>query len=73
MKTVPQVGDRKEAWRKGTLSIERLCIGHAYAKSGNAHNPTPRYSWIARDNGQTVGIESSLAAAKDLLQNPDYK
>jgi len=49
------------------VTIERHVYGHAYAKSGNAHNPTERVCWIVRGaDGRHVGTVYSYAGALEL-------
>ena len=43
--------------------ITRKITGYAYAKSGNAWNPTPRIIWISPDGVAT----STLRAAKEYI------
>jgi hypothetical protein len=51
----------------GSYTAERVTTGHAYARSGNAHNATPRYRYDVRDpQGRRVGTTSTLRGARDL-------
>ena len=36
------------------IQIRRQVDGYAYPRTGNAHNPTPRYSWSVYRNGRLV-------------------
>jgi hypothetical protein len=48
-------------------TAERVLTGHAYARSGNAHNPTPRYRYDVRDaEGRRVGSTLTLKSARAL-------
>lgn len=38
-----------------TISVARRHVGTAYARNGNAHNPTEYFVWEARVDGQLVG------------------
>lgn len=36
-------------------TVSKEITGHAYGRNGNAHNPTPRVSWVLKDvNGKIV-------------------
>lgn len=49
------------------IVARRILRGHAYARNGNAHNATPRYSyWLYDTEGRLVGSVSTLKAARDL-------
>lgn len=39
--------------------IMRRVTGHAYARNGNAHNPTERVSFTAHLNGRVIAAPSS--------------
>ena len=43
-------------------TVTRILMGHAYARSGNAHNPTARYYYRT-----AAGSVSTLRAAKELI------
>jgi hypothetical protein len=64
-----QYGERKEVYRKGNLSIDRLTAGFAYPRNGNVHNPTPRFCWIVMQDGKPMGSYETLRAAKVLLKD----
>jgi len=54
---------------KGTY-IECFLVREAYARSGNAHNPTKVYSYAVKDwEGGTVYITSTLRAAKAFIDD----
>lgn len=45
--------------------IIRKCItGYAYARNGNAHNPTPRVRWYAYRGAQCIDRAATLRALK---------
>lgn len=44
-----------------------MCTGHAYARNGNAHNPTPRYRWEAKLNGRRVGWDTTRKGLIEVL------
>ncbi len=49
-------------------TAERVTVGHAYARSGNASNPTPRYRYDVRNSeGRVIGTVSTLSAARSLV------
>lgn len=51
----------------GGFTAERVLAGHAYPRSGNAHNPTPRYRYEVRnDEGRRIGTVSTLSSAREL-------
>jgi len=54
------------------IIIERVVMGHAYPRSGNAHNPTPRITWYVKRDGQCSGVvyrkRDALALARDLAK-----
>jgi hypothetical protein len=55
---------------KPVFTIERQVAGYAYARSGNAHNPTPRINWIIRDaDGKIQGTYGYRRDAVDLIVN----
>lgn len=38
------------------LYVERVKVSEAYPRNGNVHNPTPRYSFLARKDATPAGI-----------------
>ena len=47
------------------LTIETTVVGYAYARNGNAHNPTPHKKWFVRDAaGKWITWSDSLKGAK---------
>lgn len=59
------------ALRGAGVKIERWTVSHAYPKSGNAHAPTPRYSWRVFRAGRLLGTTHSHRAAVLLAQEPE--
>lgn len=53
----------------GVFTIWRSAGPTCYPRSGNAHNPTPRYSWVVRKNGEYMGQYHLLRRAKQFLQD----
>lgn len=49
-------------------TIERFVTRTAYARNGNAHNPTKYYAWRCIVGGKDVGHQATLAKAKDFLR-----
>jgi hypothetical protein len=47
-------------------TVERVLDRYAYARNGNAHNPTPYYIWTVSYKGRRVGSQHSLKDAKSL-------
>lgn len=39
------------------FSIRRRLVGHAYARNGNVHNPTPRYLYELLLDGRIVDTD----------------
>ncbi len=54
-------------YTKGTCTIHRWVGRYAYARNGNAHNPTPSYRYTVFCNGKNVGSTSKLKDAKALI------
>ena len=52
--------------------IIRTTTGYAYPRSGNAHNPTPRYIWTVVFKGRTVGYAYNYRQAVDLAEAFDF-
>jgi hypothetical protein len=52
------------------FAIERVTVGHAYARSGNAHNPTPRYSYRLLLDGKPVDESTRERALRDAAKAP---
>jgi hypothetical protein len=54
------------------LTVEKFVIGHAYARNGNAHNPTERVVWQVKQGrvlhawhakkGDAIEIANEIAA-----------
>lgn len=59
------IGERKQSRRKlpAGFRIDRITDTFAYAKSGNAHNPTPRFHWEVFQGEVRVATVFSEAAA----------
>lgn len=57
----------KTVYDRHGFRIVRRVSGYAYPRSGNAHNPTPRYVWLVFKGDAHQGFCRSLAGAKDLL------
>ncbi len=36
------------------IELVRITVGHAYPRNGNFGNPTPRYRWVVRKNGDVI-------------------
>ena len=51
-----------------TATIERFVTREAYARNGNAHNPTKYNAWRCIVGGKVVGQQASLEKAKDFLR-----
>lgn len=68
---VPARGDVIPAGSVGVMGhlfpIRKVCVGHAYARNGNAHNPTPRYEWQAEVNGRWIGHDATRRSLVELL------
>jgi hypothetical protein len=61
---VLKIGDvAKTCDYKGVL-IEKVVGRVAYARSGNAHNPTTEYYYIAKRNGKILSRASKLSEIK---------
>lgn len=45
--------------------IRKWVKGHAYARNGNTHNPTPRVSWEVYKNGRPADNARTLREAKE--------
>lgn len=57
------------------MSIEKFISGSAYARNGNAHNPTPRVQWIlktaeGRQVGQSYKMSDMIEMAEQWLDDP---
>jgi len=63
-----KVGDRHEKVFSNGTSVVRVCVGHAYPKNGNLHNPSPRFNWEARASGKLVGVAYSRNGAVEILK-----
>lgn len=51
------------------LSVEKWVYGYCYARSGNAHNPTPRVSWLVKNAaGKTLSINYKRADALEIAE-----
>jgi len=53
-----------EVGRKGNVVWYRWVVGYAYPRSGNAHNPTPRYVYERHENGQLIDSSDHLRSLK---------
>ena len=62
METAVRMGDRSFVRTLSNgLNVYRLCVKVAYARSGNAHNPTPTYRYQVEDStGKILGSEARL-------------
>jgi hypothetical protein len=49
--------------------IERFLVREAYAKSGNAHNPTKEWSYAVKLNGACQYITRTLRDAKGFIND----
>ena len=54
-------GERNLIREKDGVSVVRVCLGHAYPKSGNAHNPTPRFAFWAMQGGRVIDRSARLS------------
>lgn len=54
-----------------TATITRIVTRTAYARNGNAHNPTKYYAWAIAVDGKSEGQAATLAKAKAILRD-DY-
>lgn len=65
----PTVGERAPSRRKvpAGYRIERITQSLAYAKSGNAHNPTPRFLWSAYRGDTLIGTRATERGAIGLI------
>lgn len=65
----PTVGERTPSRRKVPVGyrIERITQSLAYAKSGNAHNPTPRFLWSAYRGDALIGTRATERGAAGLI------
>lgn len=54
---------------------ERVLVGHAYPRNGNAHRPTPRYRWRLLLDGRHVDSFDSRSALVAAALSPelDYR
>jgi hypothetical protein len=48
--------------------VNRLVSGYAYARNGNTHNPTPRYTWQVMFKGRQIGMVYRASHAVDLVE-----
>lgn len=62
------VGTSAVVYADGNAEIVRVVTGHAYARNGNRHNPTPRFRWDVYYAGKRVGSRLSGKAARELLR-----
>ena len=66
MKLIPQLGDESIVRSANGQTIVRRVSHVAYARSGNAHNPSVEYNYIVRDvNGKTIDVSPKLRDLKD--------
>jgi hypothetical protein len=53
------------------ITIDRRTVGHAYARNGNLHNPTPRYMYAAIVDDNIVASctleRDAVAIAEDFI------
>lgn len=62
--------DVTPAYMKGTgVQIIRHTHSYAYARNGNAHNPTPKYHWRVFFDGKLADEKLNSAAAKELAHD----
>lgn len=54
-------------YQKGQDCIVRWVAAYAYPRSGNFHNPTPRYTWTAYRGSENLGSAYTLRGAKELF------
>lgn len=50
------------------FKVLRIVSSHAYARNGNAHNPTPNYRWEVFSQDRLIGTVSRRKAASELIQ-----
>jgi len=53
----------------GCCTITKWITGYAYARNGNAHNPTPRVRWMVTDQSRLVGGAATLREAKEIARD----
>jgi hypothetical protein len=53
--------------RAAGYSIERTVSRVAYARNGNAHNPTREYTWHVFHNGRPIGTVARAGAAIEVI------
>lgn len=55
-----------------TVVLAKFISGFAYARSGNAHNPTPRTYWTATVDGTKVALANTrryvLEVAREYIE-----
>jgi hypothetical protein len=69
--TTTTADTRVPAPREGYY-LMRHTVGRAYARTGNAHNPTERIMWSThRDDGTLIGSSSSKRSAIELIDYDD--
>jgi len=49
-----------------TVTFKRFLVREAYAKNGNAHNPTPTYQWAAYHNGILIASAPLKRIAREI-------
>lgn len=55
------------------FEIRRRVLGHAYARSGNAHNPTPRFSYTLWLDDVLVDSDAHHGALLKAAEAPDAR
>lgn len=53
------------------FEIRRRLVGYAYARNGNAHNPTPSYQWHLLLNGRLVDRSYRRGTLVDAARRPN--
>lgn len=54
--------------RAAGYDVRREVAGHAYARNGNTHNPTPRYRWIPTFRGRSIGTCGMARHAIEIIE-----
>jgi hypothetical protein len=66
------IGDKVGELVVGSYTIEKVVSRIAYARNGNAHNPTTYYEWILKMDGRLMDRFISLRDAKAAAKSDDY-
>lgn len=53
------------------FTITRWLEGFAYPANGNVHNPTPRYLWLLKLDGEQVDQATSKRALVESARQPN--